>query len=208
MMNRFAGIAILATALGLAACGSPAPIHFYTLLPPPGDAQATHAASPFLIEVLPVGLPEHLDQQPLVVRQAGSGAVAVLDGERWVGPLGDEVRSALSAHLSEQLGTQDISGLASPTGEQVLRVKVQIRRMDAWPGRQVQLEAGWSLGFARDSGKARLVCAGRFVVPASSDGYPALVQAQQHAVGALAQRIAHDARNWSESRQAQCAKPA
>ena len=153
--------------------------------------------------MLPVGLPEHLDQQPLVVRQGRGGTVAVLDEERWVGPLGDELRNALSVHLSERLGTQDVSGLASSAEQQVLRVKVQVRRLDAWPGNQVQLEAGWSLGFANNSSKARLVCQGRFN-EAAADGYPALVQAQQRAVSALAARIASDARAWGSSQQAKC----
>ena len=203
MMNRLAALALLCAALGLTACSSPAPIHHYTLLPPPAaDGHPAAAPVPFLSDVLPVGLPEHLDQQPLVVRQGRGGTVAVLDEERWVGPLGDELRNALSVHLSERLGTQDVSGLASSAEQQVLRVKVQVRRLDAWPGNQVQLEAGWSMGFAQD-GKARLVCQGRFTEPAT-DGYPGLVQAQQQAVSALAARIASDARNWGRSQQARC----
>ena len=208
MTSRFSAIAVLAMTAGLAACSSPAPIHYYTLLPPPAvppaaaTAAAAQAASPFLIDVLPVGLPEHLDQQPLVVRQSGSGAVTLMDEERWVGPLGDELRNALSVHLAERLGTQDVAGLASSSDQKVLRVKVQVRRFDAWLNNQVQLEAGWSMGFAQD-GKARLVCQGRFTEPAT-DGYPGLVQAQQQAVSALAARIASDARNWGRSQQARC----
>ncbi len=209
MTSRFSAIAVLAMATGLGACSSPAPIHYYTLLPPtavpPAAASAavTQPPSSFLIDVLPVGLPEHLDQQPLVVRKSsGGGAVSVLDEERWVGPLGDELRNALSVQLAERLGTQDVSGLGSSADQKVLRIKVQIRRMDAWLGNQVQLEAGWSMGFAQD-GKARLVCQGRFTEPAT-DGYPGLVQAQQQAVSALAVRIASDARNWGRSQQARC----
>ena len=209
MTSRFSAIAVLAMATGLGACSSPAPIHYYTLLPPtavpPAAASAavTQPPSSFLIDVLPVGLPEHLDQQSLVVRKSsGGGAVSVLDEERWVGPLGDELRNALSVQLAERLGTQDVSGLGSSADQKVLRIKVQIRRMDAWLGNQVQLEAGWSLGLAQGS-KARLVCQGRFTEP-TQDGYPALVQAQQRAVGAMAARIAMDARAWGASQQAKC----
>lgn len=204
MMNRLSGIAMLATALGLAACSSPAPIHYYTLLPPPSaEARTVQVSSPFLIDVLPVGLPEHLDQQPLVVRQSVSGGVvSVLDEERWVGPLGDELRRALSVQLSKRLGTQDVSGLPSSADQKVLRIKVQIRRIDAWLNNQVQLEAGWSLGLAQGS-KARLVCQGGFT-EAAQNGYPALVQAQQRVVGALAARIATDVRNWGGLQQAKC----
>jgi len=204
MMNPLSSIAMLVAALGLIACSSPAPIHYYTLLPPSSaEARTVQIPSPFLIDVLPVGLPEHLDQQPLVVRQSASGGVvSVLDEERWVGPLGDELRRALSVQLAKRLGAQDVSGLPSSADQKVLRIKVQIRRIDAWLNNQVQLEAGWSLGLVQGS-KARLVCQGGFT-EAAQNGYPALVQALQRAVGALAARIATDVRNWENLQQAKC----
>jgi len=204
-MSRYTRVSLMAAVMWLAACSSK-PVHYYTLLSPPEVSRSPVTTSPFLIDVLPVDLPEPLDQPQFVVRQNDSGTVAVLDGERWVGPLGAEMRSALSVHLSEQLGTQDISGLPAPADAQVLRVKIQVRRLDAWPGRQVQLEAGWSLSFAGDADKARLVCRRRFDVPAAA-GYPALVQAQRRAIDALAQQIAKDARRWSASRHSNCTPP-
>lgn len=124
---------ILGGALVLAACGGSAPVRYYTLVPA-ADAYAptatqsaiTPSAAPFQFELLPVGVPAQVDQPQLVVRQGGQG-VAVLDGERWIAPLGDEVRGALSADLARQLHTQDVSGL--PAGARpVLRIKVDLLR--------------------------------------------------------------------------------
>lgn len=53
----------------------------------------------------------------------------------WLFGLCDEIRSALSAELTQRLNTQDISGLAQPPDKPVLRIKVQVRRLDNWPGR-------------------------------------------------------------------------
>ena len=202
-MIRPIRISLLALTLGLAACSTSAPVRHYTLLNPQGDVQPQGAPARFVLDVLPVTLPEYLNQPQLVVRQDDSGMLAVLDDERWLGPLDEEIRNALSAQLVDRLGTQDVAGLSWPGDRQVIRVKLQIRRLDAWPGKRVQLEAGWALGDAREPGSAKLVCRGRFEEPAAA-GYPALVQAQQRLIAALAQQIGQDATTWSASRQAKC----
>lgn len=190
-------------ALGLTACSTAsAPVHYYTLLAPPAASPRAEPAVSFLIEVLPVGIPEQLDQSQLVVRQSDS-AIAVLDGERWAGTLSDELRNALSAELISRLGTQDIAGLVKPANKSVLRIALQIRRLDAWPGQKVQLDADWSLDFARPAENSRQLCHARFE-EAAPGGYPELVQAEQRIIAALATRIAAEARNWTVSRQAAC----
>lgn len=202
-MIRPIRFSLLALTLGLAACTASAPVRHYTLLTPQGDIRQQDVPARFAIEVLPVSVPEYLNQPQLVVRQDDSGMLAVLDDERWLGPLDDEVRNALSAQLVDRLGTQDVAGLSWPSDMPVIRVKLQIRRLDAWPGKRVQLEAGWTLGDAREPGGAKLVCQGRFEEPAAA-GYPALVQAQQRLIAALARQIGQDATTWSASRQSKC----
>lgn len=199
-MTRFPALALLCAALGLAACSAPAPIRYHTLLAPAsavptgqGGGQAQGQA-PFLLDVLPVHIPAQLDRSQLVVRE-GNGGLALPETERWAAPLSDEIRAALSAELARGLNTQDIAGLPRPTGRPIVRVKLQVRRLDAWPGQRVQLEAGWSLGLA-DGSTARVTCQGRFdeAVASGQAGYAALVQAQQRAIGAMADRIAADVR--------------
>ncbi|MGZ5198634.1 MAG: PqiC family protein [Telluria sp.] len=201
-MKRLTCLCLLASLAGLSACSS-APAHYYTLLAPAVPAAESGQPSPFLIEVLPVGVPVQADQPQLVIRQGGSSSVAVLEGERWAGPLGDEIRAALSASLTRQLLTQDIAGLARPHDSQVMRIKVQVRRFDIWPGQGAQLDADWSLGVADEPGNARLACHARLGAP-TAGGYPELVQAQQRLIVELAGRIAADTRAWSLSRHAAC----
>ncbi|WP_049623252.1 PqiC family protein [Frateuria defendens] len=171
-----------ALALGLAACAS-APMHYYTLVPPASDAAAL--AAPFQFELLPVTVPAQVDQPQLVVREGGQG-VAVLDGERWIAPLPDEVRGALSADLAHRLGAQDASGL--PLGERPrLRIKVDLRRFDSQPGSYALVEAVWSLRTL--PGGAVLTCTSRLRQPVGA-GYAALVAGHQQALAALAGAIA------------------
>jgi len=196
-------LGLAATVFGLAACSSTPPVHYHSLLAPAKPSAAVTAQpAPFLVEVLAVGIPAELDQAQMVVHQA-DGSLAILDGERWAGPLADGIRTALSAEISQDLGTQDIAGLPRPAGKPLVRIKVQVRRLDAWPGQRVQLDADWSIGVADDAGNARMTCRGRFEHAASGD-YVRLVQAQQAAIAALGARIATDARAWAGSRAAGC----
>ena len=176
---------LLASALVLAGCSS-APVHYYTLLQPAAAAPAVAQAG-YLIEVLPVGVPEAQDRQGLVVR-TGNSQVAMLDRERWAGPLADEVRAALSSQLSAKLGARDATGLAKPADAKVLRVKLDLRRLDAWLGQRVDVTADWSVGWADKPGE-RLVCSSKLSVPAPGDA-SALVEAYQQALAQLAGQIA------------------
>ena len=225
-----------AAALTLTACASPAPVRFHTLVAPavPSAAGTGPAAgaqpAPFLIDVLPVGIPAQLDQPQLIVRQ-GDSDILMPESERWAAPLADEFREALSAELSRRLVTRDVAGLARPPGYPVIRIKVQVRRFDAWLGQRVELDADWSLeptadaadtahaantadtagamdaaGAATPVRSARLVCGGRFGMP-SPGGYPELVRARQQLIARLAARIATEARDRSADPDAGCARP-
>jgi uncharacterized lipoprotein YmbA len=193
-MVTFGFIALL---LALTACSS-TPVRYHTVLPPLERDAAARPEAPFLVDVLPVGIPAGLDQPQLVVRQ-GDGGMVVLDAERWASPLGDEVRGALSSHLATLLDTQDVAGLSTKSDKPVVMVKVQVRRFDAWPGQRVQLVADWELALSSDPGRVRVIGSGRFD-EAATGGYPALIGAYQQAVRELAMRIAMDARSVTAPR--------
>jgi len=184
---------LLVFALLAAGCAS-APVHYWTLLAPV-PAQAPAAASPVpaalpAFELLPVGVPAQVDQPQLVVRQ-GEASVAVLDGQRWIAPLAEEVHNALAADLARALGSQDASGLPPGAGAR-LRIKLDLRRFDTVPGTGVMLEAAWSLRPAGTYVPA-LACVSRVQV-AETGAYAALVAAHQRALDEIAARIATAAR--------------
>ena len=195
--------AILSITLG--GCGAAPAARYHTLLATESVRPAATAA-PFLIDVQPVGIPAQVDRLELVVRQ-GAGGIAILEGERWVAPLPDEVRAALSADLSRRLGTQDVANLARPARRALLRIKVEIRRFDSVPGQYAMIEADWSLGLADDPPDTRLLCHSRLREPAGTD-YAALVSGHQRAIAALAAQIAQAAPAWAASHSAACPEPA
>jgi uncharacterized lipoprotein YmbA len=188
-------LAALVAALALGACAS-APTHYYTLVPsaqvPSAAPASSGGGSGPAFELLPVGIPAQDDQPQLVVRQGGQG-VALLEGERWIAPLADEIRAALSADLAGALGRPDVSGLAHG-GEPVVRVKVDVRRFDSQPGGYALLDAAWSLRLlGGEAGGPQLACTSQFREPVGP-GYDALVQGHQQALAQLAAGIAQAAR--------------
>lgn len=183
-MIRLRYPALAATVALLAACAS-APMHYYTLIAPAGSQAPAGAPAPFRFTLLPVGIPAQVDQPQLVVRQNAQG-VAMLDDHRWIAPLGDEVRGALSADLARDLHTQDVSGL--PAGDKpVLRIKVDLRRFDSAPGRYALIEAAWSVHALKSD--TVLACTSR-IEESVGPGFDALVAGHQQALKALASRIA------------------
>ncbi|MHB1056796.1 MAG: PqiC family protein [Rhodanobacter sp.] len=192
-------------ALALAACAS-APLHYYTLIAPAdgaagGPIAPAAAAPPLPFELLPVGVPAQVDQPQLVVREGGQGIVPI-GSERWIAPLGDEVRGALSADLARELRSQDVSGIPG-SDKPVLRIKLDLRRFDSAPGSYALIEAVWSVRLLHGDHPAVLACTSR-VSESVGPGYPALVQGHQRAIGQLAARIAAAARSLGSGQAPAC----
>jgi hypothetical protein len=204
MLPRF--FAILGV-LTLAACSS-APIRYYTLVdgsaPAPAD---TGPARPIPFVLTRVGIPVQVDQPQLVLRE-GPQRIDLLEGDRWIAPLGDEVRAALSMDLARDLPGRDVTGLAEAGGA-ALAVKLNLRRFDSVPGVQAAIEAAWTLHLPGADGKAAAVlsCSTAITEPVAvvtGPGYDALVQAHQRALGKLAAGIAGAAQALARSGQAIC----
>lgn len=189
-------------ALLLAACAS-APLHYYTLVPPAAAeaSAATNPAASLRFELLPVVVPAQVDQPQLVVRQGGQG-VALVDGQRWIAPLGDEVHSALSVDLARTLPGQDVSDLPS-NNKPTLRIKLDLRRFDSQLGSYALIEGAWSVRVLHDPHNLALACSSR-IRETVGPGYDALVQGHQRAISRLAEQIATVARSLGAGQPVSC----
>jgi len=174
-------------AAALAACAS-APVQYYTLLPAPDSTETESAAPPanFQFELMPVGVPAQDDVPQLVVRQGGQ-SVALLNGQRWVAPLADEVRGALAVDLARRMHAPDISSGVPAAGKPVLRIKVELRRFDSSPGNYALIDATWTVRELRS--QAVLTCSTR-ISESVGQGYGDVVAGHQHALSTLAGQIA------------------
>jgi len=201
----------LCTVLGVltitvAACSS-APIRYYTLVAGSAPAAAdTDRAERIPFVLTRVGIPVQVDQPQLVLR-AGPQRIDLLEGDRWIAPLGDELRAALSADLARDLPGRDVTGLADTAGA-TLTVRVDLRRFDSVPGADAAIEAVWTLNWPGADGKpAVLGCSTAIdepVAAAAGPGYDALVQAHQRALAKLAGVIASAAQGLAHASRAVC----
>ena len=202
--KRLLGLGI---ALTLAGCAS-APLHYYTLVPPATDptsdaASSSPAMASLPFELLPVTVPAQVDQPQLVVRD-GSQGVALLNGERWIAPLDDELRSALSTDLAHQLHSEDVSALPG-SDKPLLRIKLDVRRFDSLPGSYALIDATWSVRVMHGaSGQGSAVSCNSRVSETVGAGYDALVQGHQRAIGRLAAQIAAVAQSLGNGQTPAC----
>ncbi len=188
--------------LFVGACSSPT-IRYHTLTSPSlGEPSARPPAS-FVLSILPVGVPSQLDQTQLVVRQGANDAL-VLDNDRWLSPLGEEIRTTLATALVNRLNAQDVSGLAERTGGQpVLRVHLQVRRFDAWPGQWVSFAGDWTLSATNAGNRVQLLCSSHFT-ERSPGGYADMLLAQQKILARVAEQIARNADRWTRDYRGDC----
>ena len=185
----------------LAGCGSSQPIHFHTLMPTAELMSAKTPRPAFVIDVRPVGVPAEADRQPLVLR-SGS-AINLIENERWAAPLGDELRSAMSARLTRELGTEDIGDHALSSDIFVLKIRIDVRRFDAVFAEHVSIEATWTMRSSRGD-SVDVVCSSEQHLAVGS-GYNALVDGYQQMLDGLAANIASSARRLMDGSSRSCA---
>jgi uncharacterized lipoprotein YmbA len=162
-------------ALLLAACTTVPPTRFHTLLPPlEARPPAPATAAPW--QLLPVTIPAQVDRPQFVLRSA-DGSLAVLEQERWIAPLADELGGALTDALARRLGP-------ASTGDP-WQVAVDVQRFESVPGRLARLDAAWSV---RRGAAAPLRCLATLEQPAGADA-ASLAEAHRRAVQALGAQI-------------------
>jgi uncharacterized lipoprotein YmbA len=190
-VTRTAALGLLAILTG---CAS-APTHFLTLVPMGnGSAGAVSALSGLQVES--VAVPADVDQPELVVRES-DGSVALLETERWIAPLADQIR--LSLNLALERRAEPVAAPAAAAAQPV-RIRVEVRRFDAVPARYALLESIATLSIAAPAaGNGAAPTAGSVAAPAAGKlacetslrvpvgaGFTALAEGFQSAIDELA----------------------
>jgi uncharacterized protein len=173
----------LGAALLMVACSSSPPPRFHSLLSAADSLAVPPRQALLAWQLLPITVPAQVDQPQFVLRRADDTLV-VLEQERWIAPLQDELRAALLEQLSTTLGTPGASPLPQRKG---WRVAVEVSRFDSTPGRAL-LVVQWSVT-ASNLAEPSLRCRGQFEQPVAA-GMAALAQGHRQAVARLAGVIA------------------
>ncbi len=172
----------------LAACGTTRPSHFYLLTPLEKTDSPAQNSGPGII-VGPVTLPDYL-LRPQIALRNDANEVTYEEFHRWAEPLLGNFSRVLAENLSRLLDTSRVSLYPGyKTGSFPYQILIDVIRMDAGSGRQINLVARWSI---LDRHNNKLLTSNKTSVtrPVDGNGYKAIVSAQSRAVSQLSQEIA------------------
>ena len=164
-----------------------APVRYYTLAPTP-DKTFQGLQSGFVIDVRVVHTPPQLTHSELMLR-TGPTEVALLENERWVSPLKDEVKEALRLALQRSFSRMS----ASRAAFNKLTLDIEMQRLEAEVGRYALLEASWSATLSatgQSSNEARVAACAFQADEEIHGGYAGIVEGYQREIAALAEAIA------------------
>jgi uncharacterized lipoprotein YmbA len=148
---------------------------------PPAARTESGSAGAVGPALLTVTIPSQVDQPQLAIRRA-DGSMALLETERWIAPLSDEIRTALALDLARQWAANTTNGA---------RVTVDVQRFDSVPGQYALIDAVWTVS-TTGSAAQKISCRSSIRIPVSA-GYPALAKGHQAALEQLAAQIAKQA---------------
>jgi uncharacterized lipoprotein YmbA len=127
-------------------CSTTSPrTHYHTLvapLPPSGAGARALPAPSLQVQVLPVAVPAQVNVPQIVVRNADD-SLSVLEYERWIGPLSDEIRDAVALRIEQALA--QAAPAAQPVADHTWRVRIDVQRFDSMLGRAASQQLQWSL---------------------------------------------------------------
>jgi uncharacterized protein len=178
-------------AIGLAllsGCASPG-FRYHTLQPASG--QSATSTSHDQVRLTTVQIPAEVDTEQLVVR-ASNNTLVREPTDRWAAPLTDEIRGALDDAWQRDDGLEDVQNLGDGS-RSIPQVGVQVQKLDATLGGNVELIATWWVSTGEGSTIKTWSCQRVIVEPAQS-GIDGVVDAQQRVFRTLAGDMAASVR--------------
>ncbi len=189
MKARLIMLSVLAS--GLAGCSTTTTMH-YDLKAASESSPATQGKGLVKYQLASISVPESLDVETLIVRQPNN-SLMVLSHDKWVAPLGQVLLNALSATLTESLGSPPmssnmLSATQSSSQGSTAKIFLDLQQFEMQPAKQASIGALWQIDTPGKQGQS-ITCystLSRTVAP----GVEPLVNAQQLNVQQLGQQIA------------------
>ena len=202
-MNRYYLRFALAWLVSVGVGCSSAPVRYYTLTPPP-DKTLPASETTLSIDVRIIHTPPQLNRSELMVR-TGPTEVTLLENERWVSPVNDEIKDAVRLELQRRLSR--MTGLRPAFTKLTLDIDVQ--HLEAELGRYALLEASWSATSSatgqRSNGARATACTFR-ADEKLQPGYAGMVEGYQREIAALADVIVAVMRSPAGNMEDSCRK--
>jgi uncharacterized protein len=186
------GLLVAVACAALAGCIRTPSVRYYTIpeIQEPPHAESTRLRPPWAsVRVAAASVPEEIDRPELLLRLSPT-EVAIDDGHRWAEPLRTTSARAVAADLGRLLHGAEVSfvdeSIARDAAE--VTVTIDVRRLDLELGRQVTLDAIWTVRASDGS----VVRTGHSVARARavSGSFDALALACAKVFGELSEEIA------------------
>lgn len=211
-LRRLGGLTLLAAVL--AGCSATPDSRYYSLSPalPTGEPLAAaqsagrtaqdaaprldgQADGPVrLISVQPVRVPDQVDQAQIVVGSPGTDVLTRLQDSQWSSPLPEELRRAVSLHLTSTLGAIDLPVADFPAGQPVWKVNLSVNRFDSLYQDRAAIEVTWRFDPVAQLDVPTVICRDLFQTQAGP-GVDGLVRAHRELVAQWSMRMATQLRD-------------
>ena len=133
----------------LAGCATSPPVRYHTLAQPGAADAATNGsdAARVLVQILPVGVPEGVTRENIVLKDPG-GQITVLQTDRWLAPVADDLKQLVADALWQSVRAADTYDAPVPKDATALpryRLALRVERFDAIPGQSAVVAGSWTL---------------------------------------------------------------
>lgn len=197
---------LVAGLLFLTACAS-TPMRYHALSE--GDVPRGMTSSgdvKILVEIAPVSLPDRVNRPEIVTSEA-DGRIRVLEFDRWVGDLSNEIELVLDRVLWKRLGAANV--YQSPMNEAAVgprtyyRLNVSLSRFDVVVGEGATVDGTWTV--RRLGGERRAMCRFATIQPLAGDSAEEIASALRQATRVFANAVAVSMERLQKGDRAPCA---
>ena len=188
MIDRCLVAAALSATFVLAACASDPPVHYYEISGLAARAEVMHPTLELLIAE--IAIPETVSRSELVVQRTAHES-DVLDDQRWLSPMDEQIRRAMMSDLRVDLPQAWITRAkpATPGGKRYT-LRVEIQQLALKKGESARVVAAWTIQADADADAVVRRERGSFEVRTADDGYESLATAVSVAIEQLSRQIA------------------
>lgn len=181
--------------LGLGACSTSPPEHFYTLSG--GVSADMQPAKPvqYYVEILAVSVPQQVNRKQFVVTST-SGRIELREQQRWAGPLDGEIGQSLSTAVTADLGAIDVFRTPYPDQLPVYRISTNVLRFESVMDSHALIDAVWSV---RQLSTRKVVTCRTVASEKVGAGYDELVLGHRRAVQKIAGEMAQVVRGFGSA---------
>lgn len=131
----------------LGACGTSPPVRYHALSRPGTAGMEASGAARVLVEILPIAVPDGVARANLVMSD-GNGRVTVMEADRWLAPVADDMRQVVADSLWRSVRATDTYQAPLPAQSASLpryRLAIRVERFDAIPGQAGVVVGSWTL---------------------------------------------------------------